>query len=223
MALVSLLFHDHYLTYLRPDFGVLLAMAAAMLTAMVFAVCRHQGSGITTRPPDVRVILIFIAPLAHLFMSLDVPLNASAFVTRWTGFHHETTSTTTTTPDQRDHPKTAPHHNVTHIQLIRNAAHYQDQDVSVMGILFRDPEITDQLGDHHFVLYRFVINCCVADAMPVAILVNGIVPDEWPDDTWVTVHGRVNTGVWDGSPYILIAAETMDRAERPKRPYLLAR
>ena len=40
-------------------------------------------------------------------------------------------------------------------------------------------------------LYRYQITCCAADATPIFLALNGLDPLKYPNDTWVTVKGRL--------------------------------
>ena len=40
-------------------------------------------------------------------------------------------------------------------------------------------------------LYRYQITCCAADASPIFLALNGLDPLKFPNDTWVTVKGRL--------------------------------
>ena len=53
-----------------------------------------------------------------------------------------------------------------------------------------------EFGPNACLLYRFVVRCCVADAMPVAVLLVGELPADSPDDTWIRAEGtfKLKTG-----------------------------
>ena len=40
-------------------------------------------------------------------------------------------------------------------------------------------------------LYRYQITCCAADATPIFLALNGLDPLKYPNDTWVTIKGRL--------------------------------
>lgn len=75
-------------------------------------------------------------------------------------------------------------------------------------------------GDATFVLSRFVILCCAADAYPVDVSVFG---DEAPPvDAWVVVTGKWRSPKSKVEAYVdpvEIKAESVRRIDRPENPY----
>jgi putative membrane protein len=69
-----------------------------------------------------------------------------------------------------------------------------------------------------FGLARFLISCCVADAIPVIVPIDpggGVVP---PDDAWIRVTGRME----QRGKRLVVRAQAMERTVAPKSPYLRA-
>lgn len=67
-----------------------------------------------------------------------------------------------------------------------------------------------------FVLTRFLISCCVADALSVKVRVVGAPPDDLAKDQWVRVTGNL----YPLTDEVIIDATKVERVKRPKRPYL---
>ena len=67
-----------------------------------------------------------------------------------------------------------------------------------------------------FVLTRFLISCCVADALSVEVRVVGAPPGRFEKDDWVRVTGKIYPV---GGEVILDAAE-VEAVPRPDKPYL---
>ena len=106
------------------------------------------------------------------------------------------------------------------LDLCMDAETYNGQIVEVTGMLKQLPEITETWGPDAMVLYRFVISCCVADAIPAAILITGGPERPWPDDTWVRVKGRFTLEPHEEEELMRLAAEQIEPCEVPYRPYL---
>ena len=82
------------------------------------------------------------------------------------------------------------------------------------------PEDVDR-ADLNLLLYRYVMNCCAADAAPVFVVLKNYKKDGLEIDTWVKV-----TGAWI-KPHELgdmakIEVDTLEQIPEPKDPYLQA-
>ncbi|GAB4495681.1 MAG: TIGR03943 family protein [Anaerolineales bacterium] len=95
-------------------------------------------------------------------------------------------------------------------------ASYLGQKANVIGFVYHDP----RLPPGQFLLSRFVIVCCTADAFALGMVV------EWPEsaalqnDDWVKVKGLVQAITLDGQRIPLIRAEAVEAVAPPAQPYL---
>jgi putative membrane protein len=101
------------------------------------------------------------------------------------------------------------------------ALHYQAEQlqgrrIAVEGMVYRDA----QLPAGHFVLFRFVVTCCAADAQPVGALVKSDLADELRNDTWVRVTGGMSIAAVEGKRGALIDAGSVERISPPIDQYL---
>jgi len=91
------------------------------------------------------------------------------------------------------------------------------RDADVIGFVYR------RLGDPagHFMVARFVMSCCSADAQAVGMPVAWQRADELPVDKWVHVRGTVKVQPFgkDSLP-VIEAASVEDMAGPPPDPYL---
>jgi uncharacterized repeat protein (TIGR03943 family) len=90
--------------------------------------------------------------------------------------------------------------------------------VRLTGFVVRDVSIADG-----FVLTRFTISCCAADAVPVEVGITGL-PDIPPDDQWVDVTGQlIPVPALDPDdtslPRIDLAVEDIILVDEPAHPY----
>ena len=83
------------------------------------------------------------------------------------------------------------------------------------GMVFRQ----EGLPAGCFVLFRFVITCCAADAIPAALLVAADRADAFPVDSWVRVRGRVERTAFRGLDIPLLRAEQVTPIPPPGNPY----
>jgi uncharacterized repeat protein (TIGR03943 family) len=93
---------------------------------------------------------------------------------------------------------------------------FTDQPADVIGFVYRPAG----LGPRQFMVSRFIVTCCAADASGVALLV------EWPDapalveNDWVRVRGAVRVAELDGRPIPLVQAASVEPTEQPEHPYM---
>jgi len=93
---------------------------------------------------------------------------------------------------------------------------FKGQSADVIGFVYHD----GRLKGGQFLAGRFTVNCCVADAMAIGVIV------QWPDsqgladNSWVRVRGSVQASEIDGQPIPLIAAESVEPVSPPEQPYL---
>ncbi|NJK62351.1 MAG: TIGR03943 family protein [Synechococcaceae cyanobacterium SM2_3_1] len=92
---------------------------------------------------------------------------------------------------------------------------YEHQPVNVDGFVVHPEDAPAKT----FLLARFLISCCAADAYPVAL------PTRWTDsesleaDRWYRVQGRMAVQAGQEQPQILIQAEQVIPIPTPVNPY----
>ncbi|AKK11320.1 TIGR03943 family putative permease subunit [Corynebacterium uterequi] len=85
--------------------------------------------------------------------------------------------------------------------------------VTTTGFVTPVQEDTQMFGT--FMVARFKIFCCAADAIPVAVIINSAQPAP-PTDSWVSVTGVVTTT----ENSIILNDVTVEPIPAPERPYL---
>lgn len=93
---------------------------------------------------------------------------------------------------------------------------FNGQEVDVVGFVFRD----ERFGKTQFMVSRFTINCCVADANPVGLIVEWPEAASLPENGWVRVNGRFQAGSFNGSPLPIVLADSVTPTDAPDQPYL---
>ncbi len=91
-----------------------------------------------------------------------------------------------------------------------------DQPVNVEGFVLPD----ENLPEGQFLVARFIITCCVADATAIGLAV--MPPDtlEHPTSGWIRVTGTMQVVSDQGKESLLIKAETIQPIPEPANPYL---
>lgn len=75
----------------------------------------------------------------------------------------------------------------------------------------------------HFIIFRFIMVCCVADAQPLAVLIAGEKPAGAMKDAWLEIEGTVNSISIENNPAIVILADKIRTSTAPENPYLTPR
>jgi putative membrane protein len=105
---------------------------------------------------------------------------------------------------------------LTEFQKNQNPDAFTGQAAHVTGFVYRD----GRFGNVEFLVSRFVVSCCVADAMAVGLLVR------WPDagtlaaDRWVDVTGHFEPGEFNEKPVPVLIPDAVDLIDPPAQPYL---
>ena len=98
----------------------------------------------------------------------------------------------------------------------KDLSSYLGKSANVIGFVYHDP----RLKTGQFMLGRFAITCCVADAFAIGMAI------DWPDSTnlvdnsWVNVKGTVDVLTIDGQKVPVIHAQAVNPIQAPEQPYL---
>jgi uncharacterized repeat protein (TIGR03943 family) len=85
-------------------------------------------------------------------------------------------------------------------------------EVSFVGFVARD----SSMPADEFMLSRFLVSCCVADALSIQVRVVGAPPGQFGEDDWVRVTGAM----YPLGREVIVDASAVESVPRPKRPYL---
>lgn len=85
-------------------------------------------------------------------------------------------------------------------------------EVSFVGFVARD----SGMPADEFMLSRFLVSCCVADALSIQVRIVGAPPGKLAEDDWVQVTGAM----YPLGREVIVDASEVVPVDRPKRPYL---
>jgi uncharacterized repeat protein (TIGR03943 family) len=91
-----------------------------------------------------------------------------------------------------------------------------DREVTLEGIVVQDPAVPDG-----FLLTRFMVSCCAADALPLQVAVSdtaGLVDGPLADDTWVVVIGTWIEPDGERDPDALVELDPTSITVAPNAP-----
>ena len=93
---------------------------------------------------------------------------------------------------------------------------YIGENVNVIGFIYHDP----RLPEGEFMVSRFIITCCVADAFAVGMTVDWPQEMHFEDNTWINVQGTLDVMQIGSQTVPLIHATVIEPVSAPEQPYL---
>ena len=84
------------------------------------------------------------------------------------------------------------------------------------GFVYREPGF----GVDHFMVARFTLSCCVADASAIGVAVYLEGSDSIVDGEWVQIDGAFLAGDFRGTTTPILMAENVNIIDQPEHPYL---
>jgi uncharacterized repeat protein (TIGR03943 family) len=84
------------------------------------------------------------------------------------------------------------------------------------GFIYRNPEF--EAGQ--FMVGRFIVSCCTADADPVGLPIYSLAADELADGQWVVVRGKFYADEFRGAITPILYPDSIQPIEQPKNSYL---
>jgi uncharacterized repeat protein (TIGR03943 family) len=109
---------------------------------------------------------------------------------------------------------------LTILDILRNPDLFNGQRVVVKGMILHDEQLRPHFGGRNAVVYRFLINCCAADALPLAIGLDSDQTDAFANDQWVQVEGIFDLQQINSKPVPLVSMPQIKPVEAPAVPYL---
>lgn len=92
---------------------------------------------------------------------------------------------------------------------------YEGQAADVIGFVYHDPELAEG-----FMLSRFAVTCCSADATAIGVVVAWPGAAQLEENGWVRVQGTVDSVLYAGRATPRITAITLEGIAPPEQPYL---
>jgi putative membrane protein len=90
------------------------------------------------------------------------------------------------------------------------------EQANVVGFIYHDI----RLDNGHFMVGRFAITCCVADAFAIGMAVEWPQSESLANNTWVNVQGQISQQMIDGALAPVIVADSVTIIDTPEQPYL---
>jgi uncharacterized repeat protein (TIGR03943 family) len=93
---------------------------------------------------------------------------------------------------------------------------FNGERADLIGFMYQEPTF----GDNQFMIARFTVSCCVADASALGV------PAYWSDTAtveqgqWIRVQGAFQVGTFRENTLPILQVESIELIEEPAHPYL---
>lgn len=91
-----------------------------------------------------------------------------------------------------------------------------NESADVTGFIYHDP----RLKADQFLLGRYAVTCCIADATAIGITINWANSAALENNSWVRVQGEIQVGQLEGQKVPVIQADQVIPIQEPDQPYL---
>ena len=95
-------------------------------------------------------------------------------------------------------------------------AEFNGTAADVIGFVYREPVFADDT----FMLSRFTMSCCVADAFPIGMPVRSTAAGDYEAGAWVRVIGDLKAADFGGEFLPVLFATNLETVDEPRQPYL---
>lgn len=220
-ALAWLLTDDRYQLFLAPRFVFLIH--ASLAVSLLFVIGSFK-SGLSAGKDQFIKGLILLLPLLYIASAGDSTLGNFALSKRTLvgpvqqGPAVQPDAEASTDQAQGidgagSNPSSAPPPLVSLGDLVRQWDLYNGKTVSVEGLYSASVVDHPELS----AVFRYFINCCAADAMPVGVFLAADADRDLADDDWVRITGRVSSDKLDGFDVIRMDLDAIERRVMPDK------
>jgi uncharacterized repeat protein (TIGR03943 family) len=201
-------------TYWVVPFGCITlgAAAGAHLTTLWRARGGSKGTGRRMSRSDAFGIGVLLIPIVAVIAVPHAELGALAVSRKATGAGATSALAAPTASDRRSPPSFIDVHHANESEEYARALGVADgTELSLTGF------VSESHGPQEFVITRFYVSCCAADAIPYSVTVLAEQSRAgFADNTWLRVNGVLRN---DGNELKLVA-ESLEEIEQPDSPYL---
>ena len=205
---------DRYRAFLQPKLWPLLILAMVLLLIFVAAyIFQFQWKKKVAHIPDVWLqAAILTVPAIFLWTVYGQSLGTHALTQK--AFDADLIDSLDSLPQTTLEDVSGPDSPVmpaSLLDLFKNSENFEGKFVTTEGMVFHK----DPIDANTFKIFRFVIVCCAADALPLSISVNSEKPRNFKNETWVRVEGKFKTNKINGRLVLSIDARTVQAVPTP--------
>ncbi|WP_062107586.1 TIGR03943 family putative permease subunit [Bacillus niameyensis] len=92
------------------------------------------------------------------------------------------------------------------------------KEIEIVGFAYKEPDFEDD----QFVIARFGVSCCVADASVYGIIstMDEIGSIQYEEDQWIRVTGKLSTTIMNDWELPLLQVTNEEKINEPENPYV---
>jgi len=244
ITLLSFVLSGAYRSFIRPSFVVFLWGALVILLAFIVSGVLETTDR-RLRVEDIARGGILLLPLMALWMAYGKPLGSYAYMKKTITAQNPSAAMTlkrrlntpaskpSAQPELRGKSETPAQHElrrnnmpaplkVTILDLLNRPQEYQGKLIAVEGMAMRQETFSKDANSKpeaelpgSFILFRFVIVCCVADSQPLGLIVDSAKAESVADNDWYRVTGRFSL---NREKMGVISHAAVSRLETPPDP-----
>jgi len=233
--LMYMVMSRRYAAFVRPEFAMLLTLAH--FVAMGFMVAAVSLRKTTTGSlSSILGALVLLMPILCATAVGDTELGEVAFKKRYVG--HTGLNMATYSQSSSVLPTIEPHPSVqsylkaegieereevfsrTILEILLAPKMYAGKRILFEGMIVREDKLKTYFGGKEVAVYRFLMRCCAADVIPLAIALDSDQLGAFTNDQWVQVEGIFDFRQIDGKPVPLVSTPIITPVSKPSIPYM---
>lgn len=215
-----LIWDDNYTLFLKPSFGFLIyaGMAISILFTMGTCLDIHPSS----RPGSETINALFLLiPILFILSAGDKTLGSAALSKRTIAMPtSEMEMPILSLPEPPGDMAMDKASNDNHSieismsELLKNWAQYSGKSVTFEGLFYNAMEG----GESHPMVFKYLITCCAADALPVAVFLEDAPIEPLIDDDWIRVTGVVTLEKkYKNQDAIFMKVRSIEKVPKPSK------
>lgn len=95
-------------------------------------------------------------------------------------------------------------------------AAFDGTPADIIGFVYREPGFAED----SFMLSRFTMSCCVADAFPIGMPVSAPAAADFAAGVWLRARGQLRAADFDAEFMPVLFADSLEPIPEPRQPYL---
>ena len=209
-----LIWDDNYTLFIKPSFGFLIY--SGLIIGVLFAIGSFLDSHESPRSgTEILNALFIILPVIFIFSTGDKTLNSATLSKRTLVMPSSLGGEATPPiPDAYDELETDKEIEISLSELLRNWKRYSGKRVALEGLFYN--AIEDEKSNP--MLFKYLVSCCAADALPVAIFLENADISPFANDDWVKVEGVVSLRKQNGThDAIYMTVNSIKKIPKPSK------
>ena len=93
---------------------------------------------------------------------------------------------------------------------------FQGKTIEIEGFVYRE----EDMDQNQFVVGRFAMDCCTADALPYGVLVEHNHAGRYENDSWLKIRAAIGKTAYQGNEIMMLKPISIERIDEPTSPYI---